>query len=131
MTPFAQNVVPLHSSENDDNDRSIESDSAWDAEPEAKQSTRGGSPDEVDLDELIAKLKALAAKAQQSAPSHRSNTHLAMIAAAIALSLTSGAVTAQYLVPGHSRAAIAPSKSFANATPRAAVPIGNVETLKR
>ena len=70
-------------------------------------------PDEVDLDELIARLKALAAAAQESPPSRMKNRRL-VTAAAIALSITSGAVTGQYLIPGHSRAsAVPPSKSFA------------------
>lgn len=126
MTQSIQNVVLLHSSENEGNDHSIESDRA---EPKTEATPRGSS-DDVDLDKLVARLKALAAQARQSPPAHRSKKHLAMIAAAIALSLTSGAVTAQYLVPGHSRAARAPSKSFADATSRAAA-IGTIETRKR
>ena len=60
------------------------------------------SPDEVDLDQLMVKLKAVAAMAQQAPASRTDHRHLVFVAA-IVLSIISGAVTAQYLIPGHSR----------------------------
>lgn len=106
-------LVPLHSPERDDNDESIESESTRVVEPEAKtKSTSGASPDEVGLDEIMAKLKAAAARAEQLPPSRTSNKRL-VTAAAIALSITSGSVTGQYLIFGHSRAPAAPSKASA------------------
>lgn len=121
-----RDAVPLPSSAKGDHDAAIESNSALDVEREATTKfTPGASPDDIDLDELMATLKALAAKAQQLPPSRRNNKHLAVIVAAIVLSTTSGAVTAQYLIPGHSHAPAAPSKSFAAATPSVATPIGH------
>ena len=94
---------------------SAESDTARAEAPEANvPEGKAKSSEDVDLNELMAKLKALAAKAQQSPPPS-SGRHLA-IAAAITLSISSGAATAQYVVPGHSRAPAAPGKSVA-ATP--------------
>lgn len=55
---------------------------------------------EDDLDKIMVRLKAAAARAQQLPPSRTSNRHL-VIAAAVAL--ISGAVTAQLLIPGHPR----------------------------
>lgn len=125
MTQFAQNVVLLHGAEKDGNSGSIESDTAQEAELQAQtELPPGASPTEVDLDELMAKLKALAAKAQQL-PMRRSNKQRAVMATAIALSITSGAVAGQHLVPGHTRAAAAPSKSFVDPAANVTGPIGN------
>jgi hypothetical protein len=68
----------------------------------------GGSPRQDDLDEIMVKLKAAAASAEQLPRAGFANRHL-VIAAAIALSMISGAVTAQFLVPGHPRPSIAQS----------------------
>ena len=76
---------------------------------------RQAPPDEVDLDQLMVKLKALAAAAQEVPPPRTSNKNL-VTAAAVALSIASGAVTAQYLFPGHPRAVEGPSKGLANAS---------------
>jgi hypothetical protein len=71
--------------------------------PEARaDSTPAASPDAVDLDQLMVKLKAAAANAQQLPAARMDHRHLIFIAA-IVLSIVSGAVTAQYLIPGHPR----------------------------
>ena len=71
--------------------------------PEASvNATPAASPNEVDLDQLMIKLKAAAANAQRLPASRTDHRHLVLIAA-IVLSIISGAVTAHYLVPGHSR----------------------------
>lgn len=71
--------------------------------PEASiNATPATSPDEVDLDQLMVRLKAVAAMAQQAPASRTDHRHFVFIAA-IVLSIISGAVTAQYLIPGHSR----------------------------
>ena len=76
-------------------------------ESEAKTSSPpGASPVEDDLEKIMVKLKAAAARAEQLPVSGIGNKHL-VIAAAIALSMISGAVTAQYLVPGHTRPSLA------------------------
>lgn len=83
------------------------------AEPEANAKfTPAPSPDEAGLD--------AATKAEQPPPSRTSNKHLAVIAVAIALAITSGAVTAQYLIPGYSPAA--PSNRIATAPSSIAFP---------
>jgi hypothetical protein len=58
------------------------------------------SSDEDDLEKIMVKLKAAAAKAQQLPPSRTNNKHVVIVAA---IGLISGVVTAQYLIPGHSR----------------------------
>ena len=116
MIEFAQNLVLLP----------MKGDGGRDIEGEAKaQSASGPAPSEIDLDELTTRLKALAAKARQSPPARATRKDLAVIAVAIVLSITSGAVTAQYLIPGHPHAPAAPSKSLAHATGSVAVAIGN------
>jgi hypothetical protein len=125
MNAFARNVVPLHASEQGGDGERAAGESAPELEPETKTNgTAGASPDDVDLDALMAKLKALAAKAQQL-PARRSNKQRAVMATAIALSISSGAATGQYLVPGHARAAVAPGKGFAATTASVDVTIGN------
>jgi hypothetical protein len=65
-------------------------------EPEATTSSKLGPPPvEDELDRIMVKLKAAAARAQQLPAARRSSKHL-VLAAAIALSMISGAVTAQY-----------------------------------
>jgi TPR repeat protein len=78
--------------------------------------TAAASRDADDVDKLLAKLKAMAANAQQLAPPRHRAAHRAAIAVAIALTITGGAVTAQYIVPGHSRA---PTQSNATPSPSA------------
>jgi hypothetical protein len=76
-------------------------------EPPAKpNASPGQSPREDDLDEIMVKLKAAAARAELLPRESFGNRYL-VIAAAIALSMISGAVTAQYLVPGHPRPSVA------------------------
>lgn len=87
------------------------------AEPAAKTTfSPAPSADEAVLDALLANSKAAATKAEQPPPSRTSNKHLAVIAVAIALAITSGAVTAQYLIAGQPHAPTAPSNRVAAAT---------------
>src|SRR6185437_9971814 len=93
------------------------------AEPEAKEAPEA-SPDEYDFDKLRAKLQAAAANAQLP-PSHKGAMQRAVTAVAVAVAVTAGAVTAQYLFPGHPRAPAAPSNSITNSTPSSATPMPN------
>ena len=61
---------------------------------------------EDDLDRIMVKLKAAAAKAQALPTARKINQQL-LIMAAIVLAMISGAVAAQYLVPGHMHASLA------------------------
>ena len=103
-----------------------EHDSVWDVEPAAKTKlTPGATANADDLDKLWSHLKEAAANAQQLPSSQKSPKRLAIIAVAIALSITAGAVTAQYLIPGRTRAPAAPSHSVADATPNVVAPSPN------
>ena len=124
----AEKVLPLFmrvgGDRADESRSTAEHDEAWDVQPVAKANLPpGAAANADDLDKLLANLKAAPANAPQTPPSEKSTKHPAVIAVAIALSITSGAVTAQYLIPGHARAPAVPSTSVA-ATPHlmAAIP---------
>jgi TPR repeat protein len=79
------------------------------------------SRDEQDFDERQGEPRH-AAQAQPLPPSHTSRKRFAFLAVAIALAITAGAVTAQYLTPGDSRAPVAPRNNFAASTPNFSLP---------
>jgi len=98
---------------------------AWDVQPVAKANAvapaRAG-----DTEKLAANRDVVAANATQSRLSEKRAKHFAIIAIAIALSITAGAVTAQYLIPGPARTPAAPSEDVATATPQLVAATPNI-----
>ncbi|HWE74751.1 MAG TPA: hypothetical protein VG328_16455 [Stellaceae bacterium] len=96
------------------------------AKPGKKKFKLWASRDEYDVEAAdAAPGQPAMAKAHPLPPSQKSSKRLAIIGVAIALAVTAGAVTAQYLIPGRSHVPSAPSNDFSNSTRSFSAPTPN------
>jgi TPR repeat protein len=100
-----------------DASHSAKHEGAWDVQPVARANPVAAAKAAAG-EKLAPSVNIVAANATQSRPLEKSVRHLAIIAIAVALSITAGAVTAQYLIPGPARAPVAPRNSVTTATPQ-------------